>query len=274
MSRTTTLQRRTKGLAFIIACCALLYAGIYAFTVYLFHASTLTGWVLLATVLVLAAAGIRRKLTMLPLGSMGLWIQVHLYLGVFAGMVYWLHVPWLIGRGGLEFTLSLLVLSVIGSGIYGFYITRIAPRRLAAVGQEVRYDKIPWTRARILARAEHLIGNLPESADRAVLADYYSLQLQRGFSNPPSLWYMLLPTSERRRARLQGLTELYRYLSPELKSVAGEIAALIRQRDDVDYHHALQLRLRTWRAVHALLTVWLIALMTAHVVLALRMLGD
>jgi hypothetical protein len=248
--------------------------GAWWWSVSLRHASFLTGWLLVVVVVVLGAIGIRRRLVMLPLGSVGKWVQIHIDLGFIACALYLLHVPRILATGGFEATISILVLVMLGSGFYGFYLSRTVPRRLTAIGTEVRYDQIPWMRARIHERATALIEGLPESLDRDVLYHHYRDHLQPHFAGRPSLSYFLFPSGVDRRERIAELNELHRYFSPELRQVAGELAALLRNRDDLDYHHVLQFRLRLWRAVHGVMTVFLLMGIVVHVVLVHRMAGD
>ena len=268
-----SLRRRSTGFSLVVVSAS--FVGIYAWyrSQTLSHDASVTGWVMIAALIVLAALGIRRRLVSLPLAPVGLWVQAHVYLGIFFLLAYLMHVPRIIANGGLELILSLLVIATIGSGIYGWYLSRTAPRRLTAIGQEVRYDQIDWTRARIAVRAAALIGSLSDSEDREVLSRHYQQNIDVYFTSKPSWWYFIMPTGSRRRRLLAGLIELNRYLSPELRAVAGELSALVRNRDDLDYHHAIQWRLRSWRGLHALMTVVLILFATTHVILALRMMG-
>ncbi len=178
-----------------------------------------------------------------------------------------------VGVGGLEGLLSILVWLTCGSGIYGLYLSRTAPKRLSGIGHEVRYDHIAWHRSRVVERAEVLIGSFPATTGREVLDEYYHTRLKVFFQSQPGWLYFLFPTVQRRKRLLAGLTENYRYLPPELKAIAGELAALVRNRDDLDYHHAMQWRLRTWRYLHILLTALLILSASMHIVLAWRMEG-
>ena len=67
-----------------------------------------------------------------------------------------------------------------------------------------------------------------------------------------------------------GLNELHRYLEDDGKEVADELAGLVRRRDELDTQHALQWRLRAWVAVHAVMSLGLVALAIMHTIHALQ----
>ena len=48
----------------------------------------LTGWVLLAGMLVLTFYNARKKLPFLPLGKSETWLQIHIYLGFFTVVLF------------------------------------------------------------------------------------------------------------------------------------------------------------------------------------------
>ena len=68
-----------------------------AFAVYdasLYQVSFLSGWVLFAVMLFLALYNVRKKLTVLPLGSNSTWLQLHIYAGWLVIVLFGEHVQW------------------------------------------------------------------------------------------------------------------------------------------------------------------------------------
>ena len=237
------------------------------------HASVFTGATVLGSVVLLALLGVRRRLPVLRLGSVSTWTQIHIYTGLFAAGVYVIHVPTLIAGGVFECGLSIVFLLVSISGLYGVYASRTIPRRLTAVGEQYRFDRVNWHRGQIAQLAEDLLEELKEQTGVHVLGRFYHSFLQPFFHSRPNLAYVLAPTSVRRRRLLNGLTELDRYLEADSRSTAGRLAALVRRRDDLDYQFALQLRLRMWLVVHCCFSVILIIGAALHAITALRFLA-
>jgi hypothetical protein len=214
--------------------------------------------------------GVRRRIPILPLGSTSTWTQIHIYTGLFAAGVYWMHVPSLIGDGVFEWVLSLVFLLVTSSGFYGLYASRTLPKRLTAVEGQHRFDRVEWHRSQIASHARGLLNELSDQAGMPVLGNYYGKHLNPFFSSRPSLAYVLIPTGGRRRRLLNGLKDLDRYLETEGRGTSGRFAALIRRRDDLDYQFALQLRLRLWVVVHSVFSLALIVGGIIHAVMVFR----
>lgn len=237
------------------------------------HASIFSGACLLACLFGLILIGVRRRLPILPLGSVSTWTQVHLYVGFFSSAVYWLHVPAVIGTGIFESTLSIVFLAVTISGFYGLYASRTLPKRLTAVEGQHRFDRMHWHREQISQAAKGLLDGLEEASAVRVLGNFYQEFLEPFFGPKTSLTYLLIPMGIRRRRLTSGLKELDRYLEPEGRDAAGKLIALVRHRDDLDYQFALQLRLRIWLIVHGVVSVLLVVMSLLHAIIAIKHLG-
>ncbi|MEL6897888.1 MAG: hypothetical protein AAFP90_17450, partial [Planctomycetota bacterium] len=254
--------------------------------------AVLSGVVLLCCLLALASIGARKRLSTLPIGSTRAWTNVHLYLGFFTTLVYVFHVPRLLVTGPFESALAGLFWTVTVSGFYGLYSSRTVPRRLTAIGGEYRFEQFAWHRAELLRRVKQLLtgafptlaleqATTPDQRDRDVelnpsdvLQSYFVQHLNPFFSRPRSWMYYLLPTMGRRRRLMKQLAERHRYLDEDSIRIASELSGLVRRRDELDYAHALQLRLRIWVVVHASLSTLLLLWAIAHALLAFQFLGD
>lgn len=261
-------RRRIAITATVAAACPLVLAD-WLLHQRLGHASFLSGGVLLGCLVLLILVAVRKRLVMLPLWSVSTWVQIHIYTGLFALVAYALHVPRIIATGVFEGCLSLLFLSVSASGLYGLFVSRTAPRKLTAVGGEYRFDRIGWHRHQLAARAADVLAGLDASLSSPVLFAFYRDALQPYFSARPPLGYLAVPSGARRRRLLSGLGELNRYLSTDTRGASGQLAALVRTRDELDFHYALQLRLRLWVAVHSMLSIALLSWSLVHVALVL-----
>jgi hypothetical protein len=231
------------------------------------HVSYFSGGTLLGCIVLLMALGLKKRLVMLPLLSTATWTQIHIYTGLFAGIAYLAHVPTVIANGVFEGGLSWLFLVVSLSGVYGIYVSRTAPKKLTSVPGEFRFDQIPWHRQMISDRATEVLRTLDASLASPVLAGYFRNHLQPYFSGGVAVDYLLVPHSLRRRRLLLGLTDLERYLTPEIRQASGKLAALVRKRDELDLHYVLQLRLRTWIGVHLIASLLLVAWTMMHLLL-------
>ena len=231
----------------------------------------LTGWILFASMVFLAAYNVRKKLPFLPLGSSEHWLQLHIYVGFFTVILFLIHLNFRIPRGWFEISLALLYALVMASGIAGLVLTRMLPRRLSTRGSEVIYEKIPALRHGLRQRAEALA--LGADARSAVLADFYVRKLAGFFSGSRNFWRHLSESRRPLNAVLADLADLRRYLNDQERPAFEQLAQLVRQKDSLDYHHALQTTLKLWLFVHLPLTYSLMIFSLLHVVLVFAFSG-
>lgn len=262
-------NRRRLGLLITFIAILIVYRWQTIIDNQLGHASIFTGSILLSCLVLLSAIGLRKRLVMLPILSVATWMQIHIYTGIFATVVYLFHVPSIIANGIFEGGLSWLFLIVSLSGFYGVYVSRTAPRKMTNVPGEYRFDLIGWHRQRLAEAAAEVLQNVDRSLASPVLADFYRDSLQPYFSASVPLNFVLIPSSTRRKRLLAAIQDLDRYLSTSTRAAAGQLAALVRTRDELDFHYAMQLRLRAWIVVHASLSVILLAWSMLHTLLVI-----
>lgn len=267
-------QRRMFAVAATLSFLVVWFAGAQWIRISLGHPAVYSGSTLLLCLLSLMLLGLRKRLIVLPLLPVKTWVQIHIYTGVFSCAAFLVHVPSVFATGRLEGPLSWLFLVVAASGFYGLYISRTAPKRLTAVSIEPRYDRIDWHRQQIATSAQKAITDLNESADRTILETIYHKTLAPYFSSRLSLRYLVIPSSFRRRRLIRAITECHRYFDQATMQAANQLAALVRRRDDLDYQHAIQFRLRAWVTMHAGLSTVLIAWSLLHAYVAIGMLGQ
>jgi len=225
-----------------------------------------SGWMLAATVLLLAAYNIRKKFPFLPaLGASSLWMRVHIWAGLGSSVVFILHVGLDVPHGVFERVLAAAFVMVFSSGIYGLVITRRIPRRLAAIGREVVFERIPQLRRGLARQAAAIVGRWPAADD--VLRTFYARHLETFFGRPRRLSYVLWPSRRHCQQLVDQLGQLDRYLSEDRRTSSRQLADLVRQKDDLDYQWVMQGRLKLWLVVHIVLTYALVVLMAMHVVI-------
>ena len=246
--------------------CVLLVFVIVQMNRNLQHASYFSGYILFGSIIFLTAFNLRKKLTFLPsIGSAATWLQIHIYVGWSTFLVFAFHVGWRVPNGYLEGFLACLYLTVALSGVYGLFITRIIPRRLTAIGDEVIFERIPALKLQLAHDARQTaMGSLENSE---VIARFYLNHLLPFFERSRGLTYVLFPTGRRKRQLLAELRGLERYLSADQRPVGKRLASIVHQKDDLDYHYAMQGRLKLWLFLHIGFTYSLVAISIIHAVL-------
>lgn len=223
-----------------------------------------TGYILLACVAFLALYNLRKKLPVLPWTSSAAWLQAHIYVGLGSVAVFGTHVRWQLPDGKLETTLAIIYTATCLSGLLGLYWTRTIPPQLTRASAEFIYERIPALRTQVQERAEELVLDTVHATGRDTLGNFFAEQLQGYLERPRGLDYWIHPSSKVRRRLLAELTEVTRYLSEPERKASEKLFALIRRRDDLDFHAAMQWRLRAWLFVHIGLTYPLVTLAVLH----------
>lgn len=227
-----------------------------------------TGYILVAAVLFLACYNLRKKLPILSGATSGDWLQAHIYVGLGTSIVFGLHIDWRFPTGILELTLATLYLATFASGVVGLFWTRTIPAKLARVSEEVLYERIPMLRGQLCQRAQEAVLATARTTGTTTLGDFYSQHLHGFFEYPRGWRYFLRPDNRLRRKMLAELTEVKRYLSEPEQKTSEQLFAMVRRRDDLDYHEALQWRLKVWLFLHIGLTYPLVVVACLHGLLA------
>jgi len=231
------------------------------------HSSFVTGYLLMGCIVFLAAFNLRKKLPFLPaIGSASFWMQLHIYVGLATFVIFGFHIAWQIPNGMFESFLAFLYLFVALSGVYGLYATRVYPSRLTGLNEETIFERIPAFRQRLAARAQATVLQASGSSD--VLARFYANRLSHFFERPPSCAYLLRPSSRKRRQLVSEIEDLHRYLDDSHRDISRQLSEMVKQRDDLDYHYAIQGRLKIWLFAHIGLTYSLLLVGLLHMVMA------
>jgi hypothetical protein len=100
------------------------------------------------------------------------------------------------------------------------------------------------------------------------LADFYLARLYDYFQQPRGAWYLLRPTTTARRSLMREMRDVRRYLSDQEQTGCERLFALLRRKDDLDFHEARQGLLKLWLFVHIGLTCMLVIGAILHGILA------
>lgn len=260
-------SRRARNLTLTLVLVSVVGLIVYAQNQSLGHGSFTSGYILFGTIVFLAAFNLRKRLSFLPaIGTAKFWMQLHIYLGLATFAFFAFHIGWRIPDGRFEIFLAALYLIVAFSGIYGLYATRVFPQKLTSSGEEVIFERIPTRRQQIAAQARRLVIEACESSD--VLAKFYSNRLCYFFERPPALGYLVKPNARSKNQLISEIEGLDRYLGTEQRVVRQQLTSMIRQRDNLDFHHALQGRLKLWLFLHIGLTYSLLLVGLLHGLMA------
>lgn len=272
MARNFWRRRIVCGTAMTIVV-AILWLWLRAREQRLEPSSFVSGYIMFATVVFLTAYNLRKKLPFLPLGRSTAWLQWHVYVGVGSVAVFVMHAGFTWPTGILEAILAAAYLLTATSGLVGLYLTRTIPRQLARVGEEVIYERIPALSHQLRQQASDAVLGSVAASGATTLADFYVARLYDFFHRSRNVSYFLRPTTARRKSLMAQMQNLRRYLSEQEAAACERLFALVRRKDDLDFHAARQGMLKGWLFVHIALTYMLVTLAVLHGILALAFRG-
>jgi len=259
-------RRRFNIVVTVIIAVALLIA-VTIYEASLYQEAFLTGWMLLLGMLLLALFNVRKRLTMLPLGSASAWLQLHIYVGWLVILLFAAHVGWRVPNGALEIALTVLFVLVAGSGIVGLAFARSLPPRLTRRGEEVIFERIPAFITQLREEAEEIVLKSARETQSSTIGNFYLEQLSTFFSGPQNHLRHLIASRKVRFELLNEIDHMHRYLSEQEKEYAQRLRELVNKKDELDFHYALNLVLKVWLLVHVPATYALLILAALHLVL-------
>jgi hypothetical protein len=224
-----------------------------------------TGWLLAAALVVLASYNLYKKVPFLPLGRSALWLQIHIYLGLLTVLIFALHAGLHWPDGPLGWALSVLFAGVVGSGLFGLFISRMYPAQLRVRGPEVIFDQIPVLRKHLREQAERLILEEATELHTTYVADFYLERLKRFFDGPRNFWHHVLHAPGQRHDLLMEIDAQGRYLNDKEREVMHALRDLVERKDDLDFQVALQTAFKYWLFLHIPLTYSLLIFSAFHV---------
>jgi hypothetical protein len=232
-----------------------------------------TGALLYLLVVALALFNGRKKLPFLPLTRASTWLQIHVYAGWLAVVLFFLHAGFRWPQSGFGQLLAGVFLLVAASGVVGLALSRWLPGRLTRSGEALTYERIPEIRAQIRHHVERLITAADRESESSTLGDYYLNYLLAYVNWRPG--YLSLPFGGQARylESVNSLTSLERYFNARERQLAAELRDWIEAKRNLDNQLVGQRLLKLWLFVHIPASCSLLLLGLAHGLIALRYSG-
>ena len=181
---TTFGQRRLRNCAITGMMIGLIIAVDLLYDMSLRDSAFMNGWVLFAGMLLLAIFNLRKKLNILPLLRMTVWLQLHIYVGLICLLLFLLHTDFSLPNGPFEIVLWALYVTMTVSGLLGVGLSRLLPHRISARGERVIFERIPVLRAQIARDVEDLAMSSVKETRASTIADFYVAELAPYLKRP------------------------------------------------------------------------------------------
>jgi len=227
----------------------------------------LSGWLLFVLMLSLTFFNLRKKVPFLRLGSVGLWLQIHVYIGFFTGFLFLAHSGFSWPHGGLNQIIAVCFLIVFVSGVIGLWMSREFPKRLTVAGFETPFERMPHVRRQLRSDAEELIVAGVEGQTSTVIADFYHQKLGHFFTRHENFWSHLQRSRTPQAVHASQFDEVQRYARKNEGELLRKLEDLVERKHLLDSQYALQWSLRLWLFFHIPFSYSLLILSIAHVVI-------
>lgn len=224
-----------------------------------------TGWMLLALVLALTFLNLRKKLPFLPMLGANVWLQFHLYVGWLSVFVFMLHAGVRPPAGYLDLLLWSTFVLVAVSGVFGLWLTRWLPPRLARSGESLVFERIPQLRRQLQLEVAALVRRAEEEAESSTLGDFHHRALGAYFARQPPLFAPFAGEETAHHGVSRELAALRRFLNERELIIAGQLEERLEAKRNLDFQLAGQRLLKLWLFAHVPLTYGLLVLIAAHV---------
>jgi hypothetical protein len=229
-----------------------------------------TGLALFALVVGLSLFNARKKIPFLPLARASTWMQVHIYAGWLAVLLFGLHTGFRWPHGAFEQILAGVFLLVAVSGVVGLALNRWLPELLTRSGEALTFERIPEIRADIRRHVEALVAVADRESVSSTMGDFYLNHLMAYINWRPGLFLRLSMRQKRYRAIVTALGSLERYSNPREKEVAAELREWIEAKRNLDTQLFGQRLLKLWLFIHIPASFSLLLLGLVHGLIALR----
>ena len=267
MAMTNFARRRRINFSLLLLSCLAVAALFRLVEISLANPSEWSGWILLTGCFVLFVYAGRKRLSMLPLGRVAIWLQAHLYIGVFCLFVFGMHIEWMIPSGWFETGLAVSFIGTVVTGVIGIFWSRKLPGRITRLGEEIMYDRIPAFAVALNNEAEQLVLDSVEKTGSLAVADFYQKSGHDFFGRPKFQWPRLYRAHEPSHKIERELDSLRRYMRDDESVFADQMYQLVRKKDLLDAHYTLQGALKHWLTAHVVFSAAIIPMVLLHIVL-------
>ncbi len=230
-------------------------------------ATFVTGWTLLGAMTALGLFNIRKRFSAFPIGRAAYWLALHVVLGLFAVAMFVVHTGGVWATGFYEQLLAGGFWATALSGLFGWLYQRAVPRRLARIGYEVVYERVPAELADLRDAAEKASLDGVAASGQPTLGRFYSETLQAYFQRPRFQLSHLLGTGAAGQWIDQRFDAVSGLIGGGEQEAFDALKIAARRKAQVDAHYALQRSLKLWVAVHVVLTSATLTLAVWHLIL-------
>jgi len=260
-------MRRVRSLVLALLATAALASLVEYYDIRTLRGAYLSGWLLFTAFAVLIAFALRKRITVIALGNAYAWSQFHIYLGVVALFLYFIHVGHVAVNGLFESILAIVAIVTMALGFIGVALSRLIPPLMNRRGERIFLARIRGNQS-MLRRA---VDAEAEAAIRAgagqYFFDFYNDQLAPYFARIRHVPYHLIASMKPYEIWDARFAVATSYLSADYRDRLQELRELLDQKIDLDFQYVSQWVLKTWLVLHIVFSFFLLVLVPLHLLL-------
>ncbi len=267
---------RRRAINFFLLCTVstLVFWAASIFDVALNYRAFYSGWLLFGLLLAMFLLTLRKKiLAARRLLKVSFWMQLHVYVGLLAVVVFLLHAGGSFPDGTVKRIVYLLFVTEAVSGVLGLFINRTMPVGLDRNGPMVLYHEIDSKRQQVLSEVESLVEKSLAEHDSNLIAVFFRRSLLPFLIKPRHVWAHVLQLPNTLHALNREFIDLQHFLNEEEQGILNRIQVLVIEKDRLDYQYAGQSLLKYWLFVHVPVSYSLLLFIALHVLVVYAYIG-
>lgn len=263
----TSARKKSAGMVVTMLSAVALAGASFWFIPNFPHHAYISGWALFALMLILTFFNLRKKVPFLRMGKTSFWLKMHICLGIFSGVLFFVHMGWSWPSGLFRQIFAWCFLIVFISGLVGWWMSRTFPRRLTVAGYETPFERMADARNNLRKKAEALVLTNEAGKSPSLASVRYADLFGAFFTKPCNFWAHLVQSRSPQAAHTSQFDEMERYMEKGELKMFAELRDLVAQKHMLDYQHSLQLALRLWLFIHIPLSYSLLIFSVLHIIL-------
>lgn len=195
------------------------------------------------------------------LGRTRSWLYLHVYGGVLFLLLVAMHSAFRWPHGAISWSLWVLSLWTVLTGLLGLALQRWIPRVLASLSTEINTARIAPLIQEIRQRVEGLVASCDDPVRKLA-----SRRIHHDLQGPRRSWkFFIDPSSASSAFPLEEVAYLRRLAVGDEEERLRQLEELLTAKHELDVHHTLQKALRVWLVVHLPASWLLMALIAVHI---------
>lgn len=262
--KTTTIILSLLGLTLLFVIAAMTYHQ----QTHLGRPQEWSGYSLFALFIFLALFNIRKRLPFVQsLGQTYWWHQLHIILGLIAIPLYFIHVDSGWPEGGYQRWLSFFMILVFLSGLFGWFIQSLFPKRLSHNGSEIIFERIPDALDEIKQTTLIHVNSAVKDYQCEPILRLYQNFLDHYLSQPRYFLNNLLGGHQAEYEITNHFSVTKDFCKEHELQLLEKLEQLASQKALIDRQYVYQLLMKLWLLVHVPGVVGLLLLSLWHLLL-------